>query len=400
MAAINATGFTATQLSEYLERIRANWRLVFGSDLSFDADTPQAELTGIDALLLTQFDEVLADLAASLDIYQATGQQLDNLCSILSIARKGAIHSNVNALMTGVPLSVIPAGVQAKLSTGEIFSLKYAVTLDGDGEGTGFFEADDAGPIPVGVGTLTHIVTPAPGWETVNNESAGATGEDAEQDFTYRRRYFLQLAVNAVTPIDSIVAGVFALDGVTDVAGFENDTDAPLTIEGVEVPAHSVAIAVSGGSDAEVAARIRQKKTLGCGTHGTTTVDVPVYLPNTTTVIQTLPIKFFRVEEVAISLEINITPGAAFPDNGEILMKQYLLAYFNGSDQFTSGFELDGYQIAESVFLSHIYTPVNRVPGHVVNSIILNGDAELSFVEVLLNQKATLSENDITITTS
>ena len=77
-----------------------------------------------------------------------------------------------------------------------------------------------------------------------------------------------------------------------------------------------------------------------------------------------------------------------------------MLAYFNGSDRFSSDFELDGMQIAEDVHRSRLYTPLNRVPGHVITSIKLNDDIDLDLVEILLNQKATLVEDDITIVAS
>lgn len=399
MAEINETGFVQTDLEEYLTRVRENWSAVFGEDLNFNPDTPQAELTAADAVLLVQLDEVLADLAASLDISQATGQQLDNLCSILSILRKGAIKSNVNADLTGSPLAVIPAGSKAKLTTGEIFVLDSSVQLDGSGEGAGFFQAEDSGPINVPVASLTQIVTPVAGWETVSNAAQGATGEDQETDFDYRRRYFLQLAVNAVTPIDSIVAGVFALDGVTDVAGFENDTSAPVTIEGISVSANSVAIAVLGGSDSEVAAEIRRRKTLGTGTVGDTTVSVPVTLPDSQIIIQNLDINFYRVEEVATLISIDITTGAKFPSNGEQLIKNALLEYFAGTSRFDPEFEYDGLQIAEDVYESRLYSPVNSVPGHIINSLSVTG-AVSGVKTINLNQKATLTEDDISITTS
>jgi uncharacterized phage protein gp47/JayE len=397
MASIDPTGFTPTRLNEYLTRIRENWSIVFGEDLNFDADTPQAEYTAADSLMLTEMDEVLADMAASLDIFQAGGQQLDNLISILAILRKGEIKSNVSATLTGQPLAVIAAGSQAKLDTGELFELIADVTLDGGGSNTGTFEAVESGAINIPAGTLTQIVTPVAGWETVNNSAQGATGELEEKDFTFRRRYFAQLAINAVTPIDSIVAGVFALDLVTDVAGFENDTAAPVVIEGISIPANSIAISVSGGDDDEIAAAIREKKTLGCGTDGDVTVQVPVYLPDGETLIQTLDIEFYRVSDVDITIDLDLTVNADFPDNGEQQIKDDLLAYFNGSDQFTGEFELDGLQIAEDVFKSRLYTPINRTQGHVINTLSLQSTPALESVTIDLNEKAKLVENDITI---
>ena len=446
MAIIDLTGFTPTQLSEYLTLLQDNWKTVFGEDLNFDADTPQTGITGSEALILTRLDEVLEDMASSVDIMQAQGAQLDSLTSILSILRKGAIQSNVNATMTGVPLSTIAAGSQAKLDTGEVFELDIPVTLNSSGEGSGFFKAVDAGTILVPINSLNTIVTQVPGWETVTNNQQGATGQAREEDFTFRRRYFLQLAINAITPLDSIIAGVFALDNVTNVTGVENDEDTTQVIDGVSVPAHHVAIAVIGGDDTLVADTIRTKKTLGTGTTGDVTVNIPVYLPGTTTLIQTLPIKFYRVTDVPNYIDITLSVDGDFPSNGEQKIKEDLLSYYNGSDPFTGEFELDGLFIGEDVFKSRLFTPINRTPGHTVTNLqlqlrypdwdvatayvigeyVIAGDdktyvaltnntgndptsspgdwdlydADTDTIQINLNQKASLTENDIIIRTS
>lgn len=371
MATIDRTGYTPTTLSEYLALLRQVYIEAFGEDLSFDPDTPQAQITAAEALINTQLEEVFSDLTASLDIDQAQGVQLDNLASILSIIRKGAINANVNAEMTGVPLSVIPSGAQAKLDTGEIFELQSDVSLDGSGNGSGFFSAVDTGVIAVPSSSLNTIVTPQAGWETVTNSQPGATGQDVEKDFEFKRRYFLQLAINAITPIDAIIANVFALDGVTDVTGFENDEPTPQVIEEVTIPPHSIAIVVSGGDDSEVASTIRTKKTLGTGTDGDITVPVPVYLVNTNTLIQTLDVKFYRVQDVPTIISLDITTDSDFPPNGEQEIKDNLVSYFNGSDPFTGDFELDGLMIAEDVVKTRLFTPINRTPGHVVNELNL-----------------------------
>ncbi len=446
MATIDLTGFTPTELAEYLTELQDNWKTVFGEDLNFDVDTPQTGITGSEALILTRLDEVLEDMASSVDIMQAQGVQLDSLTSILSILRKAAIQSNVNADLTGVPLSVIPSGSQAKLDTGEVFELDVEITLDGSGEGVGFFKAVDEGTIPIPIASLNTIVTQVPGWETITNTQQGATGQAREEDFTFRRRYFLQLAINAVSPLESIISGVFALENVTNVTGVENDESAPQVIDGVSVPAHSIALAVIGGDDSLVAEAIRSKKTLGTGTDGDVTVNVPVYLPGTTTLIQTLPIKFYRVSDIENFIDITLSIDSDFPSNGEQKIKEDLLAYYNGSDQFTGEFELDGLFIGEDVFKSRLYTPVNRTPGHTITDFKLQlrypdwdiatayligdnviatddnsyvaitdntgqdptsspgdwtlFDADTDVITINLNQKASITENDIIIRTS
>lgn len=370
MATVTDKGVEPTTLDEYVEGREQDWKDAFGEDLNTDPDTPQAQLIGTEALTFEEADEAIVDLGASLDIDQAIGEQLDDLCSILSIPRQDGVKSSVNGVdMTGSPSAVIPAGSQAKLDTGEIFELDDDVTLDGEGVSTGSFIALETGPTVVSTDALNTIVTPVPGWETVNNPDAGTTGRDEELDFQYRNRYFRTLAINAVTPLDSVVAGVSSLKGVIEVVAVENDTDITITVQGVELVKNSISVAVEGGIDQDIGDEIRHRKTTGCNTNGDTTVQVEARTTSTGAVIQTLDINFYRVDEIATLVVVDIDTREGFPSNGVDQIKTNLLAYFNGSDQFSPDFELDGLRISEDVASSRLYTPVNRTPGHDINFI-------------------------------
>lgn len=85
-----------------------------------------------------------------------------------SVADLGT-RSEVEAVLTGTPATLIPAGSEAS-SNGYVFRTLEDVTIPGGGSISGvLFQAVNTGQIPVPVNSLTTIVTPVVGWSTVNN---------------------------------------------------------------------------------------------------------------------------------------------------------------------------------------------------------------------------------------
>ncbi|MGJ8495997.1 hypothetical protein ACSFB1_12475, partial [Glaesserella parasuis] len=74
----------------------------------------------------------------------------------------------------------------------------------------------------------------------------------------------------------SVRAAIANITDVTDVYVYNNGTDAAINVGATNypIPAHSVAICVTGGTDLAVAQAIQSKLDAGCGmsTSGTTSV--------------------------------------------------------------------------------------------------------------------------------
>lgn len=67
--------------------------------------------------------------------------------------------------------------------------------------------------------------------------------------------------------LDGIVGGIAGIDGVTQVRGYENDTD---TTDANGLLPHSTALVVLGGDALDIATLYLNKKTPGANTNGTT----------------------------------------------------------------------------------------------------------------------------------
>ena len=88
------------------------------------------------------------------------------------------------------------------------------------------------GPIPCPVGTLTNIVTPLAGWDSITNPVAGVTGTLMETDASLRLRQISSISQNGDATVEAIRAHLLAIPGVTAALVFENSTvyEADLTI--------------------------------------------------------------------------------------------------------------------------------------------------------------------------
>ena len=394
MAEITDTGIVPTTLAEYITLLENIFKSVFGDDFNIDPETPQGQLIGDIALSMSQSDDAHVVTANALDIFRAADSQLEGLFSLLAIYKDSATHTTVTATLAGVPATLILSGSRAKSDNGDLYALNDDTTLSGAGTADATMTAVESGPLEVGIGELTQVVDVVPGWETVINAAAGSIGLDAETNSEYRIKYFDLLFKNAVSVLDAITAEVRKVESVVEVYGAENDTDSLLAIDGVNVNAHSIAIVVDGGAQAEIAAAIRLKKTGGTGTVGTTAVPDP---PHT-------DINFFFVDKIEIEVDVDITIDSNFPGNGVTLLKERIYNYIAGTFAgaiSTDYFESDGMTISEDLHKQRLYTPINSVPGHLVNTLTMNiklaGNVDI--IPANLDQKVTItSVDDISIT--
>ena len=87
------------------------------------------------------------------------------------------------------------------------------------------FLAQNVGPIPAPANTLTEILTPIAGWQSLTNFQAGATGRNTETDAELRLRRLNSLRAIGYATVEAIIARVGQeVPGVTSVLVFENIT--------------------------------------------------------------------------------------------------------------------------------------------------------------------------------
>jgi hypothetical protein len=240
-----------------------------------------------------------------------------------------------------------------------------------------------SGEIPQDANTITNIATPVLGWDSVNNPDPGVTGKDTETDEELRIRFRDSKFIRAQNISDALYSALRALDGVLSAGVFENETDSYDPV--YDLPPHSFRAVVQGGSPTEIAQAIWKNKPLGISSQGNTF--------STITDSQGFPRDIYFDRPVSIEIYITMeieTNSATFPADGVERIKANLIDYFQ-----------DNFSIGDEVIYSRLYTPINLVPGHQVNSLKIGTSPSPTGtvnIPIPYNGIATLRSSNIIIT--
>lgn len=210
------------------------------------------------------------------------------------------------------------------------------------------FTGDEVGPVEQPAGTIDTIATPVLGWDSVNNPTEAAAGSFLETDVQLRERFRNSKFDKSTNVIESLYSAILGIQGVEDIRIYENATD---VTDSNGVLGHSFLTIVDGGLGTSVAQAIWDNKPIGILSQGNTTV----------TIVDTqgLPhdVNFSRPVPVTIYIEVDLTTNSQFPPNGEDAIRDALIQY------------ISNLKIGDDVIYSRLYTPINSIPGHQVNSL-------------------------------
>lgn len=260
----------------------------------------------------------------------AVGAGLDSVLKLNGLARAPFTYSIASLTLTGTPGTVIVNGFAQDVS-GNLWAIPSPTTLVG-GTATVSATCTTPGNIVALPGQISSIATPVSGWASVTNSTAAAPGVAVETDSKARARQAISVALPSLTTLQSTIAAVLAVPGVTRVCpgyptpggpgtSIENPTGATDSPWGN--PAHSISMVVENGTDAAVAQAIYGARGIGCFTNGTTTVSVtdPVtgYVMN---------ISFFRPTYEPIVVATQVHGYATTPTSATLAAIQTVVANY------------------------------------------------------------------------
>jgi len=354
---LSEVGFTRKRLDDIVISQEQNYQVAYGDNFTLDDSTPFGVLAGLQSGDFANLWEIAELSFSSFSPSQATGFYLDTIAEYNGLRRNEATRSTVILELGGDDNTPIEIGSKVEVTdTGEVFiTTQDAVIQSGSVLVTA--QSENTGPIAAGINTITTIITSIPGWDTVTNPDAAQEGTELETDEEFRIRREKSVGVAASNTTDAIFSAVSDVDGTTDVVVLENETD---VVDGNGLTPHAFEVIVKGGNDGQIGSAIRGKKPTGIQSLGSTVVQIP----DKQGFAQ--PIRFTRPADIEIEVNVEITALADFPGNGEDLIKQAIVDYANGQ---LEGFEDRGFSTGDDVILSELYTPINTVPGHSVNSL-------------------------------
>jgi uncharacterized phage protein gp47/JayE len=327
---VTSTGFTKKTFDDIEADIIDYQRENIDSGLVLSADTNLGQENKSITLQLAELWEVAEAIYASFDPDTSSEWALDKLASLTGTLRNKWTKTTVTARVTLNPNKSLPAGSVANLSgrpNDRFVTTAEVAGSAGGGDFDAYFEAEEAGPIEVGIGQLTEISEAVSGWTAVNNLVAGDPGSEPEEDPDFRDKREDELTASGSTNLDAIVAGVSRVSGVVDVIGKENDKD--YVVAGL--PPHSVEMIIRGGANPDIAQAIFVEKSAGIDTYGGSSEVVTDSQNNTHTIFFTkgTSLVFYCDVEVETNDDWN---GSTSIANIKTLVEAYINALGLGDD--------------------------------------------------------------------
>ena len=369
---IDESGFHIPLYIDVRDDLIAKYKEIYGDNVYLDEDSADYQFISIFARKIFDSYQTAQTVYNNSYLNTAVGVSLDNLVSLAGITRKPATQSKVLLTITGDASTVITNGV-ASDGTHNWTLDETEVTIPDGGVINVYATCDDGGAIEALPNTITTIATPTYGWLSVTNNYAAQRGTNEETDGELRERFSASHQLSSQSMLGSITGALESINGVSKVVIYENATGS--TSDGSTppnvpsgIPAHSIAAIVDGGDDQEVASTIYNKKSLGCGTYGTTQVTFYDALE------QSYTVNFFRPTKTSVRVKITISELPGYSESLANEMKQITMDYF---DSLNSG---------DSVYLNYLSALVGAPayssgsPTYTISSVELSVDDGTTWV--------------------
>jgi len=319
------TGVSVPAPQAVLTGVQQDWVQAFaatGKTLNTELTTPQGQLQQSQSYMVSAFFAALAQMVANVDPMTSSGTYQDALGRIYFLTRHAATFATVSATVIGTPGQLLPQGARAKSSDGTIWVTTTAVTFGPLSTATVTLQASVAGSGPAaGVNDLT-IYQQQPGWESISNSAASTPGADTESRQSFEQRRSESVEIGGTGQPANVRAAIGNVTGVTDAYVFNNGGDTAITAgtSNYPIPAHSIAIIVSGGDNTAIATAINSKLDCGCGlptSAGLGTL-ITVNVQDTVNYVAPFPtyqVRFVRPAVLQVYFTVNVANLSTLPAN-------------------------------------------------------------------------------------
>lgn len=396
---VTDTGFKRKPKSVIITELENLMKAKFGQDLDVSPESPEGQIISVIADALDPMWETAQHSYNAFNPSAATGATLENLVKINNLNKELATASTVLVKFVGSNGITVPAGTTVSTNPTLTGGVRYKFDVETTGViSDGIYEvlaiAQEKGAVQVPINSVTVIDTPIVGITSVTNDAVGNVGQNDETDPQLRSRREVEVALPAVSTVDAIVAGIQNIESIISVVIYENDTAIETTEDGVTIPPHSLKIIIQGdGTDTEkesVANSVYIKKDPGIQTSGS----VSWTLQDSQGFDKVIKWDTPTLVPLYIEILTDAESNSSIQSDGQSI-KDALLAYVN--DPVT------GYKIGDNVSYARLFTPINSVPGHFVQSLkigFVDPPVATSDLDVNGGSLVTLSESDIDIAVS
>lgn len=334
---IDQLGISAPNFASVQAVLQARFREIYGDDIYIDPDSQDGQLIGIFSLALSDLNAACVALYNAFSPATAQGNGLSSVVKINGLRRLDASYSTVDVVLVGVVGTVINNG---KVGDGNHqWALPAQVIIPAAGQVVATATCTVLGAIQALPNTVTSIMTPVRGWQSVTNPGAAAEGRPIETDGELRLRQTRSVAKPSQSLFESLYANVWQVRNVTRLAAYENPTH---KYDGNGLPPHSICLVVEGGDATDIGMAMLMYKNPGCNSVPDGVTSPPLPSPQDVhLVIKDLTgdhrkINFYRPKYVRIAVQVDIEPGQGWSGEIESQIKNAVAAYINalpiGSD--------------------------------------------------------------------
>ncbi len=325
---IDASGLQVKTAAEITASLVSGMQGIYGADINVDQNSPDGQFIGIMTQMAVDIRELAVSVNSNFDPDTALGTILDQRVTYNHITRHGGTYTvqpidivtNATVDLQGLDADFDnpnATGYTVQDGSGNQFILAVSTTLTA-GTNTLNFRAKTIGQVSVPINTITTPVTIVLGVTSVNNSSAPVSvGATEETDAQLRTRRQQSVALATTGYLNGLLGTVLNLDGVTEAVLYENDTG---VTDANGIPDHCIWLIVAGGSSADIANALYEKKSYGANMRGAITVDIPTPSGSVFTAKWDQPV----AENLYIRFSIQTTvAGFGFDDTA---IKNYIVA--------------------------------------------------------------------------
>lgn len=316
------TGFAKKRIEDLLSEIEDAQLTNIRPDLNQLPSSVLGQLNGIFADKLRELWDLAQAIYSASYPDSAEGAALDAIAAITGATRLPATRSTVELTVNLNAGVTLPVGrIVANPATGVQFQTTLPVANTGASPANLTVQAESVlfGPIIAQAATLTDIITPVSGWNSVTNALDATPGRNVEADAEFRIRREQLLQISGGSTIDAIRASLLASASITQAIIFENSGD---VVDVAGRPPHSFEAVVFGGTDAEVAQIIFENKPAGIQTFG----DLAQVVVDSQGVNRT--INFSRPTPIDIYIDVTVvTDPSTFPADGADQVAQAIVDF-------------------------------------------------------------------------
>ena len=295
---IDDTGLHIPTYIDIRDDLIEQFKQIYGQDIYLDNDSQDYQM--ISAFALKTYDTMLLlqIVYNNRSPKTAVGTALDSIVKLNGIARKKASYSTCILTLTGDIGTTIAAG-KCEDEQGNKWILPPNIRFEKNTINVSA-QCETLGAVEAPVNTITKINTPQKGWLSVINKVIAIIGAPIETDEQLRQRQSISVAFPSQNMLDSTIAGIANITGVTRYKVYDNDTN--MTDEN-GIPGHSIAAVVEGGLDYDIAEQIYLRKGPGGGTYGDVRVNY-INLDGLSNYVY-----FYRPIYVPININVSVKPN-------------------------------------------------------------------------------------------